>query len=437
MKKYLKLPLYAAMGVMLSMGMTACSDDDDTSDDGELSPREAALKEVVSDYTENTVIPTYIGLADAAIELHTACLAMSNAGVGNVTTAQVETAGNAWKEARQYWERAEAWLFGPAGDYDVDPHIDSWPLDRAALEALLANATEMAKMDADGVYVSSLDYGLLGFHALEYMLFALEGTGLSQTSVAHSANYTAQQLSYITGVAGDLRNQCVILEAAWRGENNISQVKRDVLNQVRQHTEIVQNNQYYRRALNDLANGLNYADEMMNPVEGGASDFLNYLDGAQTMIVDGIQNIANEVGNIKIGNPTGQGLSDETEYDPDYIESPYSLNSISDFKGNIISIKNAYRGIQISQDYNSGETLIKPVTYSLSSYVASLDASLDNRVKVAITDAYNAINQMKEPFAYTCNRNGEYAQINLAAINACNKLNDIFSEVTALIQNQR
>lgn len=437
MKTYFKLPLYAVMSVMLSMGVMACSDNDDVTPEGELTPREAALKNVINDYTKNTVVPTYEGLSDAAIELHTACLAMYNSGVGNVTTAQVEAAGKAWKETREYWERSEAWLFGPAGTYDVDPHIDSWPLDKAALDKLLANKTEMAKMDNEGVYVSSQDYGLLGFHALEYMLFALEGTGISQTSVAHSTNYTAEELSYIAGVAGDLRNQCIILEASWRGEKNISSAKQQVLTHVRELTAIAQNNQNYKEALDALANGLCYTDQMNNPVEGSTSNFLNYLEGAETMIVDGIQNIANEVGNIKIGNPTGQGLSDETEYDPDYIESPYSLNSINDFKGNIISIENAYRGLQSSQSYNMNETLIKPVTYSLSNYVATLDATLDNRVKAAITDAYNAINEMKEPFAYTCDRNGAYAQINKNAIEACNELNDIFSEVLRLLQSQR
>jgi hypothetical protein len=260
----------------------------------------------------------------------------------------------------------------------------------------------MNKMDAQGVYASSLDYGLLGFHALEYMLFALEGSGMSQISVPHSTNYTTQQLTYIVGVAGDLRNQCIILEAAWKGESNIAQAKRQVLNSVRQ----LSYKQNYEEALNDLANGLCYADQMKNPVEGSASDFVNYLACAQSILgQDGVQNIANEVGNVKIGNPTGQGLSSETEYDPDYIESPYSLNSIEDFKGNIISIENAYCGLQSSKDYNSGETLVKPVSHSFSSYVATLNPSLDNRVKAAISTAYNAIGQMKEPFAYTCNRN--------------------------------
>ena len=188
MKKYFKLPLYAVMTAFLAMGTVACDDEENTggTDSGELSPREAALKEIVNDYTTKTVIPTYEALADASVELHTACMAMYNAGVGNVTTDQVRTAGEAWKKAREYWERSEAWLYGPAGDYNVDPHIDSWPLDQIALDALLANETEMAKMDVNGVYISSQDYGLLGFHALEYMLFAIEGSGMSQTSVPHS-----------------------------------------------------------------------------------------------------------------------------------------------------------------------------------------------------------------------------------------------------------
>lgn len=434
MKKYLKLPLYVAMAGVLSTGMVSCSDDED---DDITNVRENAIKEIVEDYTENTVIPTYEALADAAMELYSCCHAMYTSGSGNVTTAQVTAAGAAWKEARKYWERSEAWLFGPAGDYDVDPHIDSWPLAKNDMESLLADDAEMSLMDAEGVYASSQDYGILGFHALEYMLFALEGSGASQTSVAHSTGYTAQELSYIAGVAGDLRNQCIILEAAWRGESNISATKRAVLTQVRTLTAITSANQYYATALNDLANGLCYANEMKNPVEGSASDFVNYLACAQTMITDGIQNIANEVGNIKIGNPTGQGLSDETAFDPNYIESPYSLNSIEDFKGNIISIENAYRGIQSSQSYNSGETLIKPVTHSLSAYVASLDASLDSRVKTAISNAYNSIGQMAEPFAYTCNSSGAYSTINRNAIEACNTLNDVFNEVLALLQKQR
>ena len=228
----MKTPLCVAAAGLLTFSMAACSDNDDDWDGS--SDRETALRLVVADYTANTVIPTYEALADASVDLYNAIYAMHQAGAGNVTEAQVRAAGDAWRVAREYWERSEAWLYGPAGDYDVDPHIDSWPLNATALQALLDNPAEMAKMDAEGVYISqTMDYGILGFHALEYLLFQVEGTGMSQTSVPHDTDYTAEELSYITGVAGDLRNQCIILEAAWRGESNISQTKQDILDKVR------------------------------------------------------------------------------------------------------------------------------------------------------------------------------------------------------------
>ena len=426
MKKYLKMPLYVASLALMTAGVASCSDDEGPGTSAR-DEREAALRLVVNDYVDRTVIPTYEQLADASVELHTACLAMYNAGVGNVTSAQVETAGEAWKKAREYWERSEAWLYGPAGDYNVDPHIDSWPLDQGLLDDLLANSSEMAKMDADGVYISSQDYGLLGFHALEYMLFAIEGSGMSQTSVPHSTDYTAEELSYIAGVAGDLRNHCIFLEAAWVGEDNISSSKQDILAQVRSVADFAANNTSIRTVLTDLANGLCYADLMKNPSEGGGNDFVNYLSVIQAVVTDGIQNIANEVGNVKIGNPTGKGSGDDFEYDPNYIESPYSLNSIRDFLGNVISVRNAYEGAP------QVDGTIQTATYSLSDYIASLDADLDSRVRAAIQDAYDKISLMREPFVYTCGA-AEYDTINQDAVDACNVMNDIFSEVTALLQ---
>ena len=433
----MKTPLCVAAAGLLTFSMAACSDNDDDWDGS--SDRETALRLVVADYTANTVIPTYEALADASVDLYNAIYAMHQAGAGNVTEAQVKAAGDAWRVAREYWERSEAWLYGPAGDYDVDPHIDSWPLNATALQALLDNPTEMAKMDAEGVYISqTMDYGILGFHALEYLLFQVEGTGMSQISVPHDADYTTEELSYITGVAGDLRNQCIILEAAWRGESNISQTKQDILDKVRATGETMTgNNKNWSIALDDLAAGTCYANEMKNPVEGNNSDFVNFLAAAQTMISDGIQNIANEVGNVKIGNPTGMGSGEDYEYDPGYIESPYSLNSINDFQGNIISIENAYMGFQPGKSYNAGETYIKSSTHTLSAYVATFNPELDSRVRAAIAAAYDAIGQMAEPFAYTCNSANGYQAQNRAAIEACNELNDIFDEVLRALQEQR
>ena len=101
MKTFLKFPLCLALGAMMGMSMTSCSDNDDP----------------------KTVIPSYQGMADAAMSLHSLCIDIrTKKQAGTLTTADVEAACEAWKLARDYWEKSEAWLFGPAGDYNVDPH---------------------------------------------------------------------------------------------------------------------------------------------------------------------------------------------------------------------------------------------------------------------------------------------------------------------------
>ena len=419
MKKYLKFPLYVAAAAMVGMGAMACSDDDEPNvDPNELTAQEQALKEIVADYTDKTVIPTYTGMADAAIQLHSLCIDIRTKKTdGTLTTADVEAAGEAWKLARDYWEKSEAWLFGPAGDYSVDPHIDSWPLDKVGMDALLSNPAQMAQMDDEGVYVGNyLGYALQGFHAIEYMLFELTNTGTngnataSSESVAHNLNYTPEELNYLVGLAADLRNQCILLEACWAGTENVTAEKQQILTDT------------------ELDKGINFGERIKNAGNAG-SEYVNYLDVMYDIITAGIQNIANEVGNIKIGNPTGKGLpSGGMEYDPNYIESPYSLNSIRDFLGNVISIRNAYQGSP------SVDGTIQVATATLSSYIATLNPDLDNRVKAAIQDAYDKISLMGEPFAYTCGA-PEYGDINQDAIDACNVMNDIFDEVKTLLQS--
>lgn len=400
-KKMIKTSLYFFVGTMMTASMTGCDDDSNTSDNTTQSSQEQALQSVINDYVDCTIIPTYRGMADASIELHNACLAMRNAGVGNVTTEMVKTADEAWIKARRYWELSEAWLYGAAGDYNIDPHIDSWPLDKTAMDNLLNNSAQMAQMDPDGYYVGNmLGYGLLGFHAIEYMLFELDATGTK--SLPHHVNYTEPELNYLTAVAGDLRNQCIRLEASWAGMENITDDKQQILTEA------------------ELEPSFNYGSSMKNAGSGG-SKYVNYNEAVQELIV-GAQDIADEVGGLKIGNPTGHGEEDN----PDYIESPYSLNSITDFTDNIISIRNAYQGCQETDDY------IKPVSSSLSAYVRSLNPELDTRMKNAIQDAIDKIGQMSEPFAKTA-RDPQYDAINQAAISACNNVTDVLNEVLNLL----
>ncbi|MDE6158067.1 MAG: hypothetical protein K2F78_08015, partial [Muribaculaceae bacterium] len=76
-----------------------------------------------------------------------------------------------------------------------------------------------------------------------------------------------------------------------------------------------------------------------------------------------------------------------------------------------------------------------PSAHTLSKYVASIDADLDARVLKAIDDAIEAISKMREPFALT-SQDMSMREINFAAVEACNDVNDILDEVIDLITKQ-
>lgn len=348
---------------MLAVGVLACScsdsGNDGPNDDTELSAKENALKSAAENYVDNTVLPTYKGMADAAVELYDLCAEIQRKhAAGLLTTADIEKAGNAWKQSRKNWELSESFLFGPASDHNIDPHIDSWPLDKAAMDDLLKDirAGKGWNIDNNG------GYGLLGFHAIEYVLFELSAD--ENSSHPHSPNYTNEELEYLIAVAKDLRNQCVCLEACWAGNDNISERKQQIL------------------ADAELDYGENYGWEMKNAGQAG-SRFKTFQAVAEE-ILSGCSDIADEVGNTKIGRPH-IGSSDD---DKNYIESPYSLNSIEDFVDNIKSIQNAYCG-----------TTNKSV--SISAYVSSFNLALDTKLRNAIDNAISAISAIPEPFAKT------------------------------------
>lgn len=355
----MKVTKLMLMGALALLG-ASCSDDDNNSNSGgdldNLSAKEKTLQGATADYVDHTVLPTYKAMADAAIEMRDLCHAMQDKhAAGTLAASDIEAAGKAWKEARKNWELSEAFLYGPAANHNIDPHIDSWPLDKAAMDRLLEQIRRGAAWDL----TNNGGYGLIGFHAVEYMLFELDAS--EDNSLIHNTAYTPEELEYLVAVADDLCQQCVLLEACWAGSDNITEAKRRILDDAEQGYDE------------------NYGDEMKNARQAG-SRFKTYQEAAEE-ILQGCIDIADEVGNTKIGRPA-MGSSSE---DKNYIESPYSLNSIEDFADNIRSIRNAYQGSR------SGDR-------SISDYVRSKDAAVDREVRDAIEAAIVAIERVPEPF---------------------------------------
>lgn len=132
---------------------------------------EADLKPIVVNYVDNVVLPTYDELVRLNTALNTAVRNLAN----NPSQKTFEAAANAWLEARAPWETSEAFLFGPVGDLGLDPNMDSWPLDAAALANILDNGDFKdlvwdGEFDEDDETIAAAQ-NVRGFHTLEFLLF--------------------------------------------------------------------------------------------------------------------------------------------------------------------------------------------------------------------------------------------------------------------------
>lgn len=347
MKKYL---LFAACALCL----VACENNG-----GEVSSdKEQALQQAVTPYVNNTVIATYRAMADAGMTLQEQCkqILAAQEAAQDYTTLMTQ-ADASWRLMRKYWEQSEAFLYGPAASHNIDPHIDSWPLDFNAMNALLHDADRMAAIEEEGgAYVGDkLGYALKGFHAAEYLLFeSVEQDGRAVgTGRPHAADLTHAEAVYLLGIVEDLTQQAILLEYAWAGE--VSDAKQTLLDEAKVET-------YEDR----------YGWQMKNAGKAG-SIYVTYQEAAEE-IVAGCIDIAGEVADLKMGNPYISSTPEER----DYIESPYSCTSTIDFADNIRSIQHAYCGSQAGD-------------YSISNYVYHQDAALDSKVRKAIEDAIIAI----------------------------------------------
>jgi predicted lipoprotein len=346
---------------------------------GEETDEHAERLEILRNYTNNTVIKTYGLLADKSMELFEACVTLK----ASPTDANVAIATQRWIEARKYWELTEAFLFGPAEYYNLDPRIDSWPLDKNQLNQQL-------NKDMNGVDAAFVreNYGvnLIGFHAIEYVIF-------DNGQAKSTANITANELIYLVAVAGVLQEDCIRLEAAWN--ENISARKLQILEDA------------------ELDITSNFGKEMINA--GSAGSRFKTSKQAIEEIVSGCETIADEVGNEKIADPyeTGEMLR---------VESWYSWNSLSDFTDNIRSIENSYLGGM--EGSRTGR--------SLSDFVKSKNADLDTKIRAAIKDAITKIQAIPAPFRNQLNNPASAPAIE-EAMDACNHLMDQLSAINTVL----
>lgn len=280
----------------------------------------------------------------------------------------LDAACNQWKVARADWENTEAFLFGAADEYSIDPHTDTWPVDQAALANVLRDNSIMSDIDNK---VKQLNSGLLGYHGIEYVLFRNgQPRDISQI--------TELEYRYVCAVAKDLYQATCVLQTTWEGAKSGTRYD-ETISYLKSHNTLDDDG-------NVTGEGMSYKNFGSNFKNTPSADYESDLD-ATIQIIEGARDIISEVGGSKIGLPwTGQ--------DDSYIESPYAYNSITDFYDNIVSCKNALYG-----SVGATQPDVKSVVYfCLNAGNATLKSQAQN-VQEKLETALTCINNMKRPFA--------------------------------------
>lgn len=300
---------------VLPFAIAACDSDEVASGQGFDDPQ------IVADFADEVVVPTYELLAARSVALADAIDAL----VATPDEARLAAARTAWADARAPWEQSEGFLFGPVDSLGIDPALDTWPLSETDLNAVLASSDTLT-----AAYVANLPDSQKGFHALEFLLFGDSG---SRTA----AELTDRQKDYLVAIARDFEIQTARLASSWTtGEGGLSA---------------------YR--------------ELFATAGPGNSAYPSLTSAAQE-IVSGMAGICDEVANGKIADPFDAK-------DPLLEESQFSHNSLIDFQNNIRSVENAYLG-RVPDAGTTGRGL----TTWVASRDAALDTRIKAEITAAI-----------------------------------------------------
>jgi uncharacterized iron-regulated protein len=266
------------------------------------------------------VNPNYTDVEAKAADLKAAVDALS----ANINQSNLGAAQDAWRAVRVPWEQCEAFLFGPAEDYNYDPMTDTWPVNTTELDSLLASTNPLTLSD-----IESLQYSLVGYHPIEYVLFGVGGTRTP-------AELTPRLMQYLVSLSQHLVNVTTNLRKSW-----------------------------------DVNEPGNFTQELTTA--GAGSTRYSTRKEAFLSIVGAMMGICDEVANGKMEDPLAA-------HDSSLVESQYAHNATIDFINNMIGVGNVY-----FSRYNaiSGK--------SIHDIVASREALLDNSIQSRINAAIDAL----------------------------------------------
>lgn len=280
-----------------TIAFTSCKKETSEPEGNSLTNQELQLL-ILTDFSYKVALANYSDMENKMLAFYSSCVNLEN----NTAHNELQQAQQEWKNARQAWEQSEAFLFGPVSTNNIDPSIDTWPVDFVALDSLLNTSHAFTQS-----FINSLGDELKGFHPAEYLLWGPNGTKTP-------AQFTPREIEFLVALAADLQLKATMLRTSW-----------------------------------DTGTADNYSDEM---IEAGST---NSIYGSQRAafeeIVNGMIGICDEVANGKLFEPFNL-------QDPTLEESPFSSNSMADFTNNIRGVRNVYHGKYTEDGYGLNDFMM-------------------------------------------------------------------------------
>ncbi|GKS69349.1 hypothetical protein W03_13530 [Nitrosomonas sp. PY1] len=285
-----------------------------------ISTAAPSIEQVIQNYARNVILNTYSDLAEQTKILRAAIIELQF----EKTDKNLYKAQNAWRNARLPWEQSEAFVFGPVDTNELDPALDSWPINATDIQNIVKSDTPLTTKA-----VSTFDPTLKGFHVIEYLLFG-------SNSNKAASELTDRELAYLIAAASVLSNDAQALVDAWNPNDG------------------------------------NYLS-VFSQAGAGSTAYPSQTAALQEMLI-GMIGIADEVANGKLGRPL-------TQQDANFIESRFSANSRSDFMNNIRGLLNVYTGNYMLSEGPGLDALVKSVN-------PALDEAIRDQIEKSIAAIY-------------------------------------------------
>ena len=329
--------------IILTLVITGChkSKDENNVDVAQLK------KDILSDAAITVAGASYVDLSAKAGQLLIAVQTLNDA----TTDANLTACRDLWKSTRETWEQSEAWLIGPVEADDIDPRIDTWPVDFNDLNAVLASSATL-----DDAYMDGLETSLKGFHPIEYLLWGKDGNKAA-------SSLTAREKEYLLALTQNLNKLCGEVKASWSAS---------------------------------------YANLLLTAGASGNSEFPTTKSAYETL-VDAMTGICDEVAEGKMKDPFDQ-------QDPTQEESPFAKNSIIDFTNNIKGILAMYQGRFIT-DGKGIEDLVRNYNLSLDNEIKTKYAAAISSLQAITLPFGEAIISQQTQVANAMSRISELAEV--------------------------